>query len=53
MKTRNESLEDTGVILYYNEEVLEILEVASMSMQPMQCVTLGYSRIFEWVTAPP
>ena len=35
---RGESLGDTGENLYY-EEVLEILEVISISMQPMQGIT--------------
>ena len=33
-----ESLEDTGENLYH-EEVLEIVEVTSISMQPMQGIT--------------
>ena len=32
MKTKRRVLEDTGEILYYNDEVFEILEVTSMSM---------------------
>ena len=44
---------ELGVISYCNEEVFEIQEVTSMSMQPLQGVTLEYSRIFEWVIAPP
>ena len=48
---RGESLEDT-VILYTNEGVLEVLEVTSMSIQPTQGVSQGYSRISEWVAVP-
>ena len=35
---RGESLEDTGENLYY-EEVLEISEVTSISMKPIQSIT--------------